>query len=221
MLLRGVLLTGIAVSLLWEHGGQLFGARLTPALACFFALRDLCVLRWGDGLLPLVPHHSSDRRFLCPEDWKQLFAIAADPLIWEVHPARERYKEEYFRDYFREALESGGAVAAIDRKTRQIIGASRYFWYGPDQSELEIGWTFLSRAYWGGVYNGEMKRLMLDYAFQFVDCVIFLVGAANVRSQRAMLKIGGILTERRVQRSLHGETLEFVIYEIRKSDPTA
>lgn len=157
-------------------------------------------------------------RPLRPEDWEPLFAVAADPLIWEVHPARERYKEEHFRDYFREALESGGALVAIDQKTQQIIGASRYFWYGSDRNELEIGWTFLSRAYWGGVYNREMKRLMLDYALQFVDRVIFLVGVANVRSQRAMAKIGGILTDRRVQRSLHGNSSDFVIFEIRRPD---
>ena len=159
-----------------------------------------------------------EMRPLRPEDWEQLFAVAADPLIWEVHPARERYKEEHFRDYFREALESGGAIVAIDRKTHAVIGASRYFWYGPDQSELEIGWTFLSRAYWGGVYNREMKRLMLEYAFHFVDRVIFLVGTANFRSQRAMTKIGGVLTERRVQRTLHGNSSEFVIFEIRRQE---
>jgi len=93
----------------------------------------------------------------------------------------------------------------------------RYFWYGPDQSELEIGWTFLARSHWGGVYNGEMKRLMLDYAFKFVDRVIFLVGTINFRSQKAMKKIGGILTERRVQRSLHGNFFEFVIFEIKRT----
>ena len=172
----------------------------------------------------LQPHLIGDlleMRPLRPEDWGELFAVAADPLIWEVHPARERYKEEYFRDYFREALGSGGALVAVDRKTQRIIGASRYFWYGPDQSELVIGWTFLSRSYWGGVYNREMKRLMLDYAFRFVDCVIFLVGTANFRSQRAMIKIGGILTERRVQRSLHGNCSEFVIFEIRRLGSTA
>ncbi len=37
-----------------------------------------------------------------PEDWEALFAVAADPLIWEAHPARERYREERFRDYFEE-----------------------------------------------------------------------------------------------------------------------
>jgi len=167
----------------------------------------------------LQPHLVGNLLELRPmrrEDWNDLFAVAADPLIWEMHPARDRYREERFREYFDEGLESGGALVAIYRATAKIIGASRYFWYGQNQSELEIGWTFLARSHWGGVYNGEMKRLMLDYAFQVVDCVIFLVGIDNIRSQRAMLKIGGILTDRRVERTLHGTTSEFVIFEIRK-----
>jgi N-acetyltransferase len=154
-----------------------------------------------------------------PGDWEELYAVASDPLIWEVHPARDRYKEERFREYFQEGLQSGGALVAVDRKTAKIIGASRYYWHGTDQSELEIGWTFLARSHWGGVYNGEMKRLMLDYAFQFVGRVIFLVGIDNIRSQKAMKKIGGVLTERRVQRTLHGLTSESVIFEIRKPNP--
>jgi N-acetyltransferase len=151
-----------------------------------------------------------------PEDWQDLYAVASDPLIWEVHPARDRFKEERFREYFQEGLQSGGALVAVDRKTAKVIGASRYYWHGTGQSELEIGWTFLARSHWGGVYNAEMKRLMLDYAFQFVERVIFLVGIDNIRSQKAMKKIGGVLTKRRVQRTLHGLTSESVIFEIRK-----
>ncbi len=168
-------------------------------------------------LQPYLVGELVEMRPLRPEDWEELFTVAADPLIWEVHPERDRYKEEIFKEYFREGLESGGALVAVDRQTGKIIGSSRYFRYGLEQSELEIGWTFLARSHWGGVYNGEMKRLMLDYAFRFVDSVIFLVGADNVRSQKAMKKIGGILTERRVQRSLHGKSYEFVIFEIRKA----
>ena len=36
-----------------------------------------------------------------------------------------------------------------------------------------------------------MKKLMLQHAFNYVNSVIFLVGALNIRSQRAVLKIGG------------------------------
>ena len=169
--------------------------------------------------IDLQPHLVGDLLELRPlraDDWEGLFAAAADPMIWKLHPSRDRYKEEVFREYFHDALESKGALVAVDRKTQKIIGSSRYFWYGPEQSELEIGWTFLARSHWGGVYNGEMKRLMLAHAFTFVDSVIFLVGRANLRSRKAVEKIGGILTDRRDTRTLHGKVIEHVIYQINK-----
>jgi len=119
---------------------------------------------------------------LRPEDFDTLFAVASDPLIWEQHPAKDRYKEEVFRAFFREALQSGGALLAIDAKDGRVIGSSRFHGYDKDKSEIEIGWTFLARSHWGGVYNGEMKRLMLDHAFGFVNSVVFLVGPQNYRS---------------------------------------
>jgi RimJ/RimL family protein N-acetyltransferase len=131
-------------------------------------------------------------RPLRPEDYRDLYAVASDPLIWEQHPNSDRYKEEVFREFFRVALESGGAFAAIDAKNGRVIGSSRFFGYNKEKSEIEIGWSFLARAYWGGTYNGEMKRLMLRHAFQFVNTVVFLVGPKNLRSQKAMEKIGGV-----------------------------
>ena len=131
-------------------------------------------------------------RPLVPDDFAAIYAVAADPLIWEQHPADDRYKEDVFRELFRESLESGGALIAIDNKTGQVIGWSRYAAYDQDRSEIEIGWSFLARSHWGGVYNGEMKQLMLRHAFRFVESVVFLVGPQNYRSQRAMEKIGGL-----------------------------
>ena len=60
-------------------------------------------------------------------------------------------------------------------------------------NEIEIGWSFLARPYWGGRYNGEMKRLMLDHAYKFVNRVLFIIGPENIRSRRAVEKIGGRL----------------------------
>jgi RimJ/RimL family protein N-acetyltransferase len=131
-------------------------------------------------------------RPLRDEDWNELFAVASDPRIWEQHPQPTRYQEEVFREYFREAMESGGAFAVIDNKDGRIIGSSRYLGYDEARSEIEIGYTFLARAYWGGLYNREMKDLMLGYAFRFVRHVVFLVGPTNWRSQKAMEKIGGM-----------------------------
>ena len=131
-------------------------------------------------------------RPLIPEDWDELFAVACDPLIWEQHPESDRYKQDVFKVFFREALESGGAFVVIDKKTQQIIGSTRYYGYDPKKSEVEIGWTFLARKYWGGRYNREMKQLMLNHAFKFVENVLFLVGEKNIRSQKAMEKLGAI-----------------------------
>jgi len=131
-------------------------------------------------------------RPLTPEDWDDLFAVASDPHIWEQHPESDRYKEDVFRDFFREAPESGGAFVVIDAKTQQIIGSTRFYGYDPERSEIEIGWTFLARKYWGGRYNREMKQLMLAHAFKFVESVVFFVGENNVRSQKATERIGAI-----------------------------
>jgi len=155
-------------------------------------------------------------RPLRPEDWDALFAAASDPLIWEQHPASDRYREEVFREFFQGALDSKGAFVVIDRKTGKVIGSSRYHNYNPGKSEVEIGWTFLARDYWGGKYNFEMKRLMLEHAFRFVDAVVFRVGTTNLRSRKAVEKIGGVLTDRRESIDLHGTAIEHVIYRIGK-----
>jgi N-acetyltransferase len=136
-------------------------------------------------------------RPLRAEDATDLFAVASDPLIWEQHPARDRYQPEIFEAFFRESLASGGALVTIDRKNGKIIGSSRFHSYNEQASEVEIGWTFLARAYWGGKYNREMKQLMLRHAFQFVRHVVFLIGPQNVRSQRAVEKLGAVRTGRR------------------------
>jgi RimJ/RimL family protein N-acetyltransferase len=138
------------------------------------------------GLIELRP--------LIPDDWADLFAVASDPLIWEQHPENDRYKKDVFKIFFKEALESGGAFVVIDTKNQQIIGSTRFYGYDAEKSEIEIGWTFLAREYWGGRYNREMKQLMLNHAFRFVENVVFLVGQTNFRSQRAMEKIGASRT---------------------------
>jgi RimJ/RimL family protein N-acetyltransferase len=132
-------------------------------------------------------------RPLRPEDFDALFAVASDPKIWEQHPAPDRHQLESFQAFFIDALTCGGTLIATDTQHHhQVIGSSRFHGYDPHVSEVEIGWTFLARTHWGGRYNGEMKRLMLEHALRFVDRVVLLVGPHNMRSQRAVEKIGGI-----------------------------
>ena len=161
-------------------------------------------------LQPVLEGELVQLRPLRAADFDELFAVASDPLIWEQHPARDRYQEDQFRAFFSESLESGGALIASDTRDARIIGSSRFHGFDREKREIEIGWTFLARAFWGGRYNGEMKRLMLDHAFRFVDRVIFLVGVHNLRSQRAMVRIGGV----RAGSSSDTGGRESLVYEI-------
>jgi RimJ/RimL family protein N-acetyltransferase len=149
-------------------------------------------------------------RPLRPHDYHDLYAVASDPLIWEQHPAKDRCQENVFREFFQKALDSGGAFLAMDRKDHRAIGSSRFHAYDLENSEVEIGWTFLARSHWGGVYNREMKELMLRHAFRFVDRVVFLIGPENLRSQKAVEKIGGI----RVGSRCNAEGRDSFLYQI-------
>ena len=140
---------------------------------------------------PVLKGELVELRPLRTEDYDDLYSIAADPLMWEQHPDN-RHEEAVFQEFFRGAVESGGALVAIDAKTQRMIGTSRFHGHDREKSEVEIGWTFLARSNWGGTYNGEMKRLMLQHAFEFVDNVIFMIDAQNLRSQRAVETIGGL-----------------------------
>ncbi len=151
-------------------------------------------------------------RPLREDDLEGLFSIASDPSIWELHPAHDRYQRPVFEEFFRQSIASGSALAVLDTADGRIIGTSRFAAWPGDPEALEIGWTFLARDHWGGAYNGELKRLMLCYAFQFVRRVIFLSDSHNYRSQRALSKIGAVPIDS--QPGSPGHTN--LIYEVRQ-----
>ena len=122
----------------------------------------------------------------------ELYLVASDPLIWEQHPNPDRYKLDAFTNYFKGAIESGGAFIIRDTLSGKALGSSRYCAYDADNKEIQIGYTFFARSCWGKSINKEVKTLMLNHAFNYVDKVVFYVGANNIRSQKAMDRIGGI-----------------------------
>lgn len=129
---------------------------------------------------------------LNPNDFESLYKIASDPLIWEQHPNKDRYKRDVFENFFKGAIESKGAFLVLDSKTNTTIGSSRYYDFDDSEKTIAIGYTFLSRDYWGREYNKALKKIMLEYAFKYVDNVIFHIGANNIRSQKAINKIGAL-----------------------------
>lgn len=164
---------------------------------------------------PVLEGEHVTLRPLRRDDWDALFAVASDPLIWEQHPAHDRWQESVFRAFFADAIANQGALLAIDAATDAVIGSSRY--QGLEEADggsVEIGWTFLERALWGGAANRELKRLMLEHAFRFVERVDFRVGEDNVRSRAAMTKIGGRLSERTSVAEMAGGPVRHVIFEI-------
>jgi RimJ/RimL family protein N-acetyltransferase len=124
-------------------------------------------------------------------DFEILYAVASDPLIWEQHPSKDRYQRPVFENYFKGAMESGGAFRVVDNVNGELIGSSRYTGYDESRRQIEIGYTFIARNRWARHYNRALKTLMLDHAFKYVDRVIFKVGINNRRSRKAMEKLGG------------------------------
>lgn len=147
-----------------------------------------------------------------PGDWSELFAVAADALVWEVHPSSDRWQEQVFRTFFADGLASGGMLIVRQADSGDVIGTSRYSTEFAADGEVEIGWTFLSRAHWGGATNRELKHLMLTHAFGRMGTVIFCIGKDNLRSRRAVEKIGGRLLDR----PAHDSRPAHVTYAIRR-----
>lgn len=144
------------------------------------------------NLQPTLSNELITIKPLQENDFDALFAVASDKLIWEQHPNNDRYKKENFQLFFENAITSKGAFVIIDNFSKKIIGSSRYYNKNINMSVVTIGFTFISREYWGSNYNSSLKKLMIDYAFRFVDKIYFHVGNTNYRSQKAIKKLGAI-----------------------------
>ncbi len=141
------------------------------------------------------PRLRSDTLLLRPlvaEDFEGLHAAASDPETWAGHPARDRHHEGVFRPYFDFLLEAGGTLVIEDIADGRIIGCSRYYTAPDMPGTISIGFTFLNHKYWGGVWNFEVKRLMLSHAFQSFDEVWFHIDPTNIRSQTATTRLGAV-----------------------------
>jgi RimJ/RimL family protein N-acetyltransferase len=141
-----------------------------------------------------------------------LRGLAKDERIWEFTKTLlidENYDDQ-FDEYFNLALrlpETGGQAFVIRMaeealpggkgepiKENPIIGMTRMYFVEPKDKRLEIGHTWYIPAVWGKVYNKECKLLLLQYVFETLgfNRVEFRVAHQNIRSQKAVEKIGGV-----------------------------
>jgi RimJ/RimL family protein N-acetyltransferase len=151
------------------------------------------------------------------KDFEALYSAASDPKIWELHPDSERYKREIFQErFFEGALASGGALAIEEKDTGHIIGSSRYYEWNPDTREISIGYTFIEPQYWGMGTNRELKDLMLNHVYQWAHAAWFHVGKLNMRSRRAVEKLGATLSHEK-ERELDGKPFIQLYYKLEAS----
>lgn len=169
-------------------------------------------------LQPVIENELIRIRPLKEEDFEILFKVASDPLLWEQHPNKDRYKRKVFENFFKGAMESGGAFLVIDAKTNHVIGSSRFYGYNPPEKSVSVGYTFLSRSHWGSTYNRALKKLMLDHAFKFVDKIFFHIGAENLRSQKAILKLGALKIDEADIKYYGEEVYKNYIYSMTKEN---
>lgn len=140
--------------------------------------------------LPRLVGSSLILRPIAESDFDGLFAAASDPDIWALHSEKDRYKRDVFKKFFDKAAHPPAALVIVDNATNEIIGSSRYYDFNDEDRSVVVGYTFLAKQFWGGLVNKEIKQLMLDHAFQKVDTVIFHASEGNLRSHRAIEKLG-------------------------------
>jgi len=173
-----------------------------------------------DAIIDLQPILQNDLVIAVPllqTDFEILYAAASDPLIWEQHPNKNRYQRAAFENYFKGAIESGGAFLVKDAVTGEVIGSSRYSDHDAATNSIAIGYTFFIRSHWGTGHNYALKKLMLSHVFQFVDAVNFFIGAVNKRSQISLERFGAIKTGEK-EMAYYGEPAKLdYIYTITKT----
>ncbi|MGB3869440.1 MAG: GNAT family N-acetyltransferase [Flavobacteriales bacterium] len=125
-------------------------------------------------------------------DFDDLYDAASDPKIWEQHPNKERWQKEIFKTFYVGAIQSKGAFKIIDKNNGSVIGSTRFYDYSETENSIQIGYTFYRTQYWGKGINNLVKRLMLDYIFNFVSKVYFHIGENNIRSQKAIGRLGAL-----------------------------
>lgn len=169
----------------------------------------------------LQPTLENDKVILQPlqeSDFEIVHKAASNPDVWAEHPNKNRWQEEVFKNFFDGALKSGGAFKIIDKASGDVIGSTRFYDHDEIETSILIGYTFFAREYWNQGYNHSVKRLMLDYIFDYVDIVLLHIGAENERSKRSITNLGAKKIAEEVV-AYYGEPprLNF-LYEIRKEE---
>jgi RimJ/RimL family protein N-acetyltransferase len=124
--------------------------------------------------------------------------VALDPDLWRWTGTLIRGVED-MRTYVETALGEAAHGAALPfaivaSSVGRAVGSTRYGNIALEHRRLEIGWTWLGRAWQRTPLNTECKYLLLRHAFEVLDClrVEFKTDALNSRSRAALQRIGAV-----------------------------
>ncbi|WP_347219927.1 GNAT family N-acetyltransferase [Chryseobacterium sp.] len=132
------------------------------------------------------------------EHFEELYAAASDKDLWTLIPTDGSDKTIFYKNYefALSEREHGNQYPFIirDKKTRKLIGSTRFFEIYPADRKLEIGWTWITKDFWGTSVNLECKLLLLTYCFEVLKTnrVQLKTKDNNFRSRKAIEKIGGV-----------------------------
>ncbi|MCX8524559.1 GNAT family N-acetyltransferase [Chryseobacterium formosus] len=169
----------------------------------------------------IQPELENDKYQLIPlsqGDFEALYEVASDSKVWEQHPNKDRYKREVFKNFFKGAMESKGAFKIFEKSSGDVLGSTRFYDYDESKNSIFIGYTFYGTKCWGKGINPQIKKLMLDYIFQYVDTVHFHIGKENLRSQTALERLGGKKIKEEEVAYFGEPTRTNFVYEIRKEN---
>lgn len=125
-----------------------------------------------------------------------LCAVGLDESLWQWVPTPVRSRDE-MRDYIEIALADQGRgvslpFATVHKASGQVIGSTRFANMDMNDRRVEIGWTWIGLPWQRTVVNTEAKYLMLQYAFETLECVRveLKTDVLNEPSRRAILRLG-------------------------------
>ena len=131
------------------------------------------------------------------EYFEELYAVAADPKLWEFIPMNSSVRETFDIVYNAALVErergSQYPFVVYHKPTKKLIGSTRFLDILPKDKKLEIGYTWITREYWGTGINFECKLLLLTHCFDVLGVrrVQIKTDENNLRSRKAIEKIGG------------------------------
>ena len=128
---------------------------------------------------------------LTPSDQNTLFQIMSDPKLWENHTKTDQWKPEVQKSWFEKALEVGALGIYFNG---ELIGSTRF--YQQKKDSICIGYTFISRQFWGKGINAPLKKAMINDALKQHPKVYFRVDEYNLRSIKALEKLGAKVEDR-------------------------